>query len=30
VEQRSSVVLDDGGGVIVDIDVALRMAKKIQ
>lgn len=31
VEQRSSVVLDDGaGGVMVDIDVASRMAKKIQ
>ena len=30
VEQRSSVVLDDVGGVIVDIDVASRMTKKIQ
>ncbi|KAM1100543.1 hypothetical protein ACFX15_006761 [Malus domestica] len=30
-EQRSSVVLDDGaGGVMVDIDVASRMVKKIQ
>ncbi|KAM2596497.1 hypothetical protein TB2_040933 [Malus domestica] len=30
VEQRSSIVLDDVGGVIVDIDVASRMTKKIQ
>ncbi|XP_068321455.1 zinc finger BED domain-containing protein RICESLEEPER 2-like [Pyrus communis] len=30
VEQRSSVVLDDVGGVIVDIDVASKMTKKIQ